>query len=113
MKNLRGYENRCLILKGVNNPVMFMGLPLRLSMYYLGAILVAAMLGMILGNVDSIPLTVKIAVPASVGLTTIFIIKNFYKKYGVYGYYLESKNLQMPKDIFANKSINQILKEKK
>lgn len=109
--NLKGYTNYT-ILKNVSNPVMFMGLPLKLSMFYLGAIVISVIIAMILGNIG-IGLLPNLLIPGAIAFISITAIRNFYKKYGLHGYYLSKRDRSISNEIVADKSILTILQEQK
>jgi len=110
MKNLRNYQTYT-ILRSVGDPVMFLGLPLRLALIYLGTFVVCAMIALFLGN-TSLSVFVKIGLPVGLCFGAIVLIRAFYKKYGINGFYLQRRDGSLPNEIAADKSIITILKEK-
>lgn len=108
LRNITPYR----VIKEVSAPIMFLGLPLKLSYIYLGSILGGVMVALILSimNVGLLAtiLVAVIIVSGGVGGVTVF-----YKKYGLTGFYLKKRNSEFPQTISADKSILTILKTKK
>jgi len=108
MKILRNYSN-FVVLKNINNPVMFLGFPLKLAMIYMGVVIVSCLSAMILTNVG-VNIWVNISIPLVFALIGITFIKSFYKKYGVDGFYFEQRDRQLPKSIEGDKTCIDIIK---
>ena len=108
--NLRGYES-FQVLKNVSNPVMFLGLPMKLALFFLGAIMISAFMAMILKSFD-VSIIVAIGVPSAFAFISISVIRLFYKKFGIKGFTMTTRNKNLPNDIRADKSVQQILKRK-
>lgn len=107
--NLRGYES-FQILKNVSNPVMFLGLPMKLALFFLGAIMISAFMAMILKSFE-VSIIMAIGIPVVFAFTSISIIRFFYKKYGIKGFSMTRREKQQPNEIRANKTVQQILRK--
>jgi|GEM_PF-1684983 len=108
MKTLRNYSTYT-ILKNINNPVMFLGFPLKLAMIYMSVVIVSCLCAMILTN-TGVNIWINISIPMGFALVGISFIKRFYKKYGVDGFYFEQRDRQLPKSIEGDKSCIDIMK---
>lgn len=109
-KNLRGYKN-FTVLKNVSNPVMFLGLPMKLALLFLGIIMVSAFTAMILKTME-VNLIFNIAFPALFAFVGISVIRGFYKKYGIKGFSMSQRDKKQPNQIRCDKTVQQILKAK-
>lgn len=111
MKNLRGYSD-FVVLRNVNDPVMFLGLPLLLAGIYLGVIVFSAILAMVMTNIGT-PLIVNIAVPGVIAFVGIVGVKMFHKKYGLNGFYFQRKDGSQANEFECDLSVGQMIKQKK
>lgn len=111
MKNLRGYSE-FVVLRNVNDPVMFLGLPLLLAGIYLGVVVFAAILAMIMTNLGT-PLIINIAVPGAVAFIGIVGVKMFYRKYGLNGFYFQRKDSVQSGEYECDLSVGQIIRQKR
>lgn len=110
MKSLRNYESFPISRK-ISSPIMFMGLPLLLSIAYLTGIVIPIIISMILTSMDISPF---ISISIAGGLITLFCggIKTFYKKYGINGFQQQQRDKMLPSQFEADKSVNEILRSK-
>jgi len=108
MKTLRNYSNY-IILKNINNPVMFLGFPLKLAMIYMGVVIVSCLSAIILTN-TGVNIWINISVPMGFALVGITLVKRFYKKFGVDGFYFERRDRQLPKSIEGDITCVSIMK---
>ncbi|CEN52735.1 DUF4133 domain-containing protein [Capnocytophaga canis] len=108
---LRDFKEEYKILRNINNPVIIIGLPLKLAFIYLGVILGAVVLVFVLSNFD-IPAYVVLGVPAGLVFLAIMIIRKFYSIYGLHGFYQQNRDNHLPSKIEADMSIEQILNSK-
>lgn len=108
---LRNHKEEYRILRNVSNPIIIAGLPLQLALIYLGTLVGAILLAMILSSFN-VGLIVNIAVPGGIAFGGVTIIKWFYSKYGLNGFYQTRKDNTMFSSIEGDRSIETILKEK-
>lgn len=110
MANLKNYKTYT-ISRNMQSPIMFWGLPLALSLAYLGAFVFFAILAMVLvSNETSIIITLVVCLGgASVCMGGI---KLFYKKFGVDGFQKQQRDVSLPSAYVCDKSVNQILRER-
>lgn len=108
-KNLRGYGTYT-VLKNISNPVMFLGLPMKLALVFLGIIMISSFMAMILKTME-IPLILNIGIPGGFAFLGIGIVRGFFKKYGIKGFSMTQRNKNLPETIKADKTIQQILKK--
>ncbi len=111
MKNVLRDKNNFKVLRNINQPVMFLSLPLYLAIIYLGAIVFSVILSLILSSTN-LSLGIKFGAPILVAGTIIPAINKFYKTYGINGFYLKQRDSTLTSEIRADKSITQILKER-
>lgn len=109
-ENLRGYKT-FMVLKNVSNPVMFLGLPIKLALFFIGIVMVSCFMAMIMKTMD-VSLIINIIVPAVFAFVGIVGVRTFYKKYGIKGFSMSQRNKNLPEQIRADKTIQQILKDK-
>jgi hypothetical protein len=107
-KNLRNYSTYT-VLKNISNPVMFLGLPMKLALIFLVVIMLSSFLAMILKTME-IPLIFNIGIPGGLAFLGIGIVRGFFKKYGVKGFSMSQRNKNLPDTIKADKTIQEILK---
>lgn len=110
MKNLRNYTE-FQVLKNVSNPVMFLGLPMKLALIFLAVIMVACFLAMIMKTMD-VGLIVNIAVPGGFAFFGITLVRSFYKRYGLKGFSMTQRNRKLADKVHADKTVQQILTKK-
>jgi predicted membrane protein len=109
-ENLRGYKT-FMVLKNVSNPVMFLGLPMKLALFFLSIIMISCFMAMIMKAIE-VSLLVNIAFPSIFAFIGITGVRAFYKKYGIKGFSMSQRNKNTPDKIRADKTVQQILKEK-
>lgn len=107
-KNLRGWKVYT-VLKNISNPVMFMGLPMKLALIFLSIIMISSFMAMILKTME-VSIIPNIVIPVVFAFVGISIVRGFYKKFGVKGFSMTQRNKNLPETIRADKTIQQILK---
>lgn len=109
-ENLRGYTNY-QVLKNVSNPVMFLGLPMKLALIFLAVIMISAFMAMFLKTIDA-NLLLTVSFPSVFAFVGISIIRYFYKTYGIKGFSMTQRDKKLPEQIRADKSVLQLLRKK-
>lgn len=109
---LRSYKETYRIFRNINNPVMYKGLPIKLAKISLAVIAVVIIVSMQLNNIKGISpwFVFGFAVLSITG--SIFGIRTFFKKYGLNGWELAQRDKAGIKEIRADKTIEQILRDK-
>ncbi len=108
---LREY-NEIKILKNINNPVMFLGYPLKLAYMYVGSIILGFMVALSLSSFN-VHWIINIVVPVIIIAIGVGAVAMFYKRYGLNGYYLEQEDKYMPNHIQGDMSFQQYIEWKK
>lgn len=110
MGNIRKYKTYT-ISRFVSKPVMFWGLPLKLSFVYLSFFVFFVMLAMIMTSFD-VPVLIVGIVAGGLGVICTTGVHAFYKKYGLKGFQQQRRNAKLSEKIEANMSVNEILRKK-
>lgn len=109
MANLKNYKTYT-ISRNIQSPIMFFGLPLKLSITYLSIFVAFAMITMLMiANDASILITLIICLGG--GGISLGGIKLFYKKYGIDGFQQQQRDASLPTSFHGDKSVNEILRE--
>ena len=111
MNIIRGYKT-FPISKNTLAPVIFLGLPLKLSFIYMSSFVVSVMLALILGSFGVSKLYLRVIIAIVFGAITMGGITLFYKKFGIKGFHFYRRNKNINNEIVADKSIIVILKSK-
>ena len=110
MGNLKGY-NTYTISRNVESPIMFRGLPLKLSITYLSVFVVFVLLAMIMIS-SNVGIIIILIICVGGGGICLGGIKLFYKKYGINGFQQQRRDASLPTSFECDKSINEILRER-
>ncbi|ALU28429.1 hypothetical protein NWE55_16885 (plasmid) [Myroides albus] len=107
---LRNYDEYRL-LRNVSDPLLFLGVPLKISIISLMCIVFSIGIGFFL-HLIHIPGIIAIIV--SVALLTLCTVgvRVFYKKYGVYGYELKRREKLLTNAIIADIPLAVLLKKR-
>lgn len=108
---LRNCEN-IKILRNVDNPVMFLGFPLKLAYMYIGSIMLGFMSALSLSTMG-VHLIYNILIPIIIGSVGVTGVTIFYKKYGINGYFLKQEDKFQSDFISGDVSFQQYFKNKK
>lgn len=108
---LRNYEN-IKILKNVNNPIMFLGFPLKLAYLYIGGITLGFMSAFAISTMH-VHWAYNIIIPVIIITISVTSISIFYKKYGINGFYLQQEDKYMPNEISGDMSFRQYIEFRK
>ena len=108
---LREFKEEYKLLRNVNNPIIIVGLPLKLAFFYLGAIIGAVLIMLVLTSMK-LPFYFSLGIPGGFVFIAVFVIKIFYKKYGINGFYQQRRDKSLASEIEADMSVEQILRNK-
>ena len=109
--NLRNFTT-IKILKNINNPIMFLGYPLKLAYMYLGSIILGFVVALGLSNMK-VNWIINIIVPVAIIAIGVFIVAAFYKRYGINDFYLEKEDKSMSDYIRGDMSFQNYILHKK
>lgn len=110
MANLKDYKTYT-ISRNIESPVMFLGLPLKLSMTYLSVFVVFVMTAMVMTSND-VSIVITLIICLGGGGVCLAGIKLFYKKYGIDGFQQQQRDTSLPSSFHSDKSVNEILRER-
>lgn len=111
MKTIRNYTTFS-VCKNPLAPIIFLGLPLKLSFIFITSFVTSVMLALILGSLGVSSLWVRAIISLSFAGVTMGGVTIFYKKFGIKGFHLYQKDKMTENEIIADKSIIRILKSK-
>lgn len=109
--NLRNFTT-IKVLKNINNPIMFLGYPLKLAYMYLGSIILGFMSALALSNMK-VNWIINIAIPVAIIAIGIFAVSTFYKRYGINDFYLEKEDKSMSDYIRGDMSFQNYISSRK
>lgn len=111
MNTIRGYKT-FPICKNTLAPIIFLGLPLKLSIIYISSFVVSIMLAFILGSFGVSNPYLRVIIAFVFGVISMGGITLFYKNFGIKGFHFYRRNKNIDNEIIADKSIIRILKSK-
>jgi hypothetical protein len=100
------------ILKNINNPIMFLGYPLKLAYMYLGSILLGFISALVLSNFK-VNWIINLLIPIIIITIGSSAVALFYKRYGLNNYYLEKLDKETNNYIEGDMSFQMYFKNKK
>lgn len=109
--NLRNFAT-IKVLKNINNPIMFLGYPLKLAYMYLGSIILGFMSALALSNMK-VNWIINIVVPFVIIAVGVFAVAAFYKRYGINDFYLEKEDKAMSNFIRGDMSFQKYIAHRK